>query len=150
MEEVHVVGAAILNGNTCLVAQRGEQMSVPLKWEFPGGKVKAGEAPADALRREISEEFGVAIEVYEFLGEGSSEIRGHAIRLEVFRAQILSGDLIPIEHHQIRWVNAEKLVRLDWAEADIPVVPVVQDLLTRQDPSPRTFSPLTPPDTSPR
>ena len=131
MGEVHVVGAAILNGDTCLVAQHCERMSLPLKWEFPGGKVKPGETATDALRREISEEFRAEIEVYDFLGEGSSEIRGHTIRLEVFRAQILSAGLIPIEHHQIRWVNAEQLGRLDWAEADIPVVPIVQDLLTR-------------------
>jgi len=109
-------------------------MSLPLKWEFPGGKVKPGETATDALRREISEEFGVEIEVYEFLGEGSSEIRGRSIRLEVFRAQILSGELIPHEHREIRWVNAEQLLRLDWAKADIPVLPAVRRLLAGQGP----------------
>ena len=131
MEEIHVVGAAILNRGTCLVAQRGKQMSLPLKWEFPGSKVEPGEAPADALQREILEEFGVQVEVHEPIGEGSSEIRGRTIRLEVFRAQILSGSLLPHEHHQIRWVDAEELMRLDWAEADIPVLPAVQDLLNK-------------------
>ena len=106
-------------------------MSLPLKWEFPGGKVEAGEASADALQREILEEFGVQIEVLESIGEGSSEIRGRTIRLEVFRARILRGNLLPHEHHQIRWVDAEELMRLDWAEADIPVLPAVRDLLNK-------------------
>ena len=134
MEEIHVVGAAILNGDTCLVAQRGKQMSLPLKWEFPGGKVKPGEAPTDALRREIAEEFGVEIEVFESLGDGSSVIGGRPIRLEVFRAEIVSGELAPLEHHQTRWVDAENLSLLNWAEADIPVLPAVEGLLNRQAP----------------
>jgi len=134
MEEIHVVGAAILNGGTCLVAQRGRQMSLPLKWEFPGGKVKIGEPPADALRREIAEEFGIEIQVHEFIGQGSSEIRGRTIRLDVYRAEILSGELSPLEHQEIRWVDAEDLMRLDWAEADIPVLPAVRRLLAGQGP----------------
>ena len=134
MEEIHVVGAAVLNGNTCLVAQRSKKMSLPLKWEFPGGKVKPGEDPREALRREIAEEFGVEIQVFEFLGEGSSVIGNRSIRLEVFRAQILNGELIPLEHCEIRWVDAEQLLRLDWAKADIPVLPAVRRLLAGQGP----------------
>jgi mutator protein MutT len=55
---LHVVGAAIARGETCLVARRGPSMSLAGKWEFPGGKVEVGESAPDALAREILEELG--------------------------------------------------------------------------------------------
>ena len=67
---VQVVGAAILDGARCLVARRCETMTLPLKWEFPCGKVVDGEDPAVALEREIAEELALEVEVLEYLGRG--------------------------------------------------------------------------------
>jgi 8-oxo-dGTP diphosphatase len=128
---IHVVGAAILRGHACLVAQRGPQMSLPLQWEFPGGKVRGGETAEAALVREIEEEFGVEIDVYEKVGEGRSEAGGREIWLEVFRAEITSGELVPAEHAAVRWVGVGEIDGLDWAEADVPVVGRVKALLVR-------------------
>ena len=119
---IHVVGAAILRGDTCLVAQRGKEMSLPLKWEFPGGKVKDHESPRVALEREIVEEFGVEARVYERIGQGVSEVDWRRIWLEVFRAEIVSDDLVLHEHEAIRWVSVAEIEDLDWAEADVPVM----------------------------
>lgn len=130
-KQIHVVGAAILRGHTCLVAQRGPGMSLPGKWEFPGGKVGDGETAEAALAREIEEEFGVDIDVYEKVGEGRSEVGGREIWLEVFRAEITSGELVPVEHAAVRWVGVEKIDELDWAEADVPVVGRVKELMRR-------------------
>lgn len=126
---LHVVGAAILHEGTCLVAQRGQAMSLPLQWEFPGGKVEDGEDAARALVREIHEEFGVDIEVGELVGEGTAEVDGRLIGLEVYRAEIVAGELTIHEHETIRWVGADEIERLDWAEADVPVIPAVRALL---------------------
>ena len=126
---IHVVGAAILRGKTCLVAQRGQEMSLPLKWEFPGGKVMDHESPREALEREIAEEFSVEARVYERIGQGISEVNWQRIWLEVFRAEIVSGDLVLQEHEAIRWVGADGIEDLDWAEADVPVIPAVKALL---------------------
>jgi 8-oxo-dGTP diphosphatase len=128
---IHVVGAAILNGQRCLVAQRGKEMSLPLKWEFPGGKVRGGEDSSAALRREISEEFGAEIEVHELVGQGTSVVRGREIWLEVYRAELVSKSLVAREHTAVRWVGSEQIRHLDWAEADLPVVPNVQELISR-------------------
>lgn len=79
MKPIEVVGAAIIAGDRCLVAQRSAQMSNPLKWEFPGGKVRVGEAPKAALRREIAEELGMSIAVGEHIGGGTARIGDKAI-----------------------------------------------------------------------
>jgi 8-oxo-dGTP diphosphatase len=119
-----VVCALILRADHVLCAQRSAQMALPLKWEFPGGKLEAGEAPEVALRREIIEELGVEIEVgrplavSEYTYEG-----GRTIRLQPFLAT-LKNDREPVaqEHAEIRWVRGEHLWELDWAAADVPIV----------------------------
>ena len=126
---LHVVGAAILRDHTCLVAQRGREMSLPLKWEFPGGKVEDGESPKAALERELDEEFGVRVEVHELVGEGTSTVGGRSIWLEVYRAEIISGSLTLHEHEAVRWVGVGEIDGLDWAEADVPVVASVKRLI---------------------
>jgi 8-oxo-dGTP diphosphatase len=73
-------------------------MSVPLKWEFPGGKVNPGEDPRDALHREIREELDVVVDVGERLGRGESEVEGRHIILDVYEAQLRSGEPKAKEH----------------------------------------------------
>ncbi len=129
---IEVVGAAILKGGRCLTARRGPGMSDPGKWEFPGGKVEPGEAPEEALAREISEELGLRIEVGEPLGVGlAKSAQGRVIRLQVFRARLLSGTPVLREHDQLRWVGAKSLHALDWSAADIPVLDALAESLDR-------------------
>ena len=128
---VHVVGAAILHRRTCLAVQRGEAMSAPLKWEFPGGKVEAGESPPQALRREILEELAIEIEVLELLGQGAVAEAERRIVLDVYRARITGGALELREHRACRWLAAAELDALDWAEADLPILPRVREILDR-------------------
>lgn len=126
-----VVGAAILNGDTCLVAQRGPGAAgEALKWEFPGGKVEPGETPRSALVREIREELGVEIEVGDRLGRGRAAGQELAIELEVYTARIVSGELRLAEHACCGWFRAEQIDGLDWAEADRPVLAALKRLLS--------------------
>jgi 8-oxo-dGTP diphosphatase len=129
MVTLHVVGAAIVEGCRCLVAQRGPAMSLPGKWEFPGGKIEPGESPTAALIREIAEELGLEITVERLLGSGSATAGARLIALQVFGASIVSGSLALREHSQIVWATADELADLDWAEADVPCVPHVQQWL---------------------
>ena len=117
-----MVGAAILQDDTCLVAQRGETMAEPLKWEFPGGKIEPGESHEDALVREIREELHVDIEVGDYLGRGESVSNERRIVLDVYTARILSGELHLAEHRRADWLAADEIHRLDWAEADLPIL----------------------------
>lgn len=120
MTEIHVVGAAIKNGDRILAAQRSARMSSPLKWEFAGGKVEERETHSQALQREIMEELGVGIKVGEFLASGEF-IKGELkIILHVYEAELLGGTPVPREHSRLEWIGIDRIRSLDWAEADIP------------------------------
>ncbi len=128
---VHVVGAAIVGQGACLAAQRGTAMSEPLKWEFPGGKVEPGEDPREALRREILEELDLEVEVGELLGSGRSVVDGRRIALDVYAAALVTGEVHLAEHRSWAWLTAAEVDRLDWAEADRPILPALKSLLGR-------------------
>ncbi|UOY03836.1 (deoxy)nucleoside triphosphate pyrophosphohydrolase [Blastococcus sp. PRF04-17] len=136
LDVVQVVGAAIVDGERVLVAQRS---GGPYDgcWEFPGGKVEPGESDLSALVREIGEELGVVIEPGEFLGEvlldgvvGGGEPGVSTLR--VWSARLGGGDRPSArEHAQLRWLAGVELDDLDWIPADRPLLPAVQALLHR-------------------
>jgi len=135
LDVVQVVGAAIVDGERVLVAQRS---GGPYDgcWEFPGGKVEPGESQLAAVVREIGEELGVAIVPQSFLGEvpldgvvGGGPTGSSTLRL--WGARIVSGRPVAHEHGEIRWVGADELEDLDWISADRPLLPAVRALLTR-------------------
>lgn len=132
IKRIHVVGAAIIRDSKCLVAQRSACATNPLKWEFAGGKVEPGEDPTEALRREIHEELGLEIQVGELLGRGEEAAGRHLIQLDVYLATATEGEPTPLEHAQVRWVDATTLMALNWAAADIPILPLVAAALRRQ------------------
>ncbi len=136
-----VVGAAILRGDVCLVAQRGPDAArCALQWEFPGGKVEAGEAPGAALEREIREELDVEVEIGPRLGHGNHDSGDVVIELDVFVARIVSGDVRLNEHHRYGWFRAGQIDALDWAAADRPILPALKRLLSSAAPeSAQTF-----------
>ncbi|MER2090642.1 (deoxy)nucleoside triphosphate pyrophosphohydrolase [Sporosarcina sp. JAI121] len=120
---VHVVGAIIENetGNI-LCALRGPEMTLPNYWEFPGGKIEKGETKEEALKREIQEELGCMIEVFDQVDDTTYEYEKVIVRLETFITKILSGTPIATEHAQIKWVPRKELLTLTWAPADIPAI----------------------------
>lgn len=111
-----------------LVTQRSAFMPLPLKWEFPGGKVESGETPEQALIREIKEELGVSIQITESLSPSVHTYGAKTIRLFPFICHITAGEITLHEHRDYRWRKLQDLLRLDWAEADIPVVKEILNL----------------------
>ncbi len=118
---VHVVGAALLEGERFLVALRSTTMADAGLWEFPGGKVEAGESPEDALVREIREELGCVIRPLGILGREYSQDK--KIVLDVYLARLASGTPVAREHEELRWVDMAEARGLDWASADLPLLP---------------------------
>jgi 8-oxo-dGTP diphosphatase len=121
---IPVVCAIIEQDGLVLCALRSEHMSLPGKWEFPGGKLEVNELPEEALIREIKEELNIEIRIVEAL-----PIAEHAyvpekiIHLIPFRCAIVGNEKpIATEHSELRWVKRDVLPLLDWAAADVPIV----------------------------
>ena len=97
-------------------------MSLPLKWEFPGGKIKDGESPAACLHRELNEELGVAVSGLEALSPATHRYPTFTVTLHPFCCALASGSLALHEPAAVLWLAPAELLTLDWAEADLPVI----------------------------
>jgi len=122
---VEVTCAIILDGDMVLVTQRSEEMPHPLKWEFPGGKLKIGEAPEGCIIREIREELGVEISVLQLLPSVKHAYIQNIVKLIPFVCVIERGEIMLSEHRSYRWIHRSLLEHLDLLEADVEVVALI-------------------------
>jgi 8-oxo-dGTP diphosphatase len=124
-----IVGAAIVENGRVLACARADPPEVAGRWEFPGGKVEAGETETEALVRECEEELGVRVVVGTRVGTDVPLAHGRAI-LRVFLARLLDGDRPQrLEHAELRWLTADELYSVDWLPADAPIVGALRDVL---------------------
>ncbi|KAA5545791.1 (deoxy)nucleoside triphosphate pyrophosphohydrolase [Adhaeribacter rhizoryzae] len=120
---IEVTCAIIEKDDKVLCAQRSELMKLPLKWEFPGGKLETGETLEDCLIREIKEELGVEISIKMKLPPNIYAYdNSKEICLYPFICTIQSGAIFLKEHKQVIWLKLNELEILNWAEADIPIL----------------------------
>lgn len=122
MNHLHVTCAIIEKGNLVLAAQRSAAMSMPLKWEFPGGKIDPGESKEECLKREIHEELGVLVNPIRELQAQTYDYPSFRITLYPFVCSIEKGSISINEHETVIWLQPDKLENLDWAQADLPIV----------------------------
>jgi len=92
------------------------------KWEFPGGKIEAGESAAACLERELAEELGIAVEVGAYVATNVHDYGKGPLALEAWRCRWVRGRLALVDHDAVAWVAPERLADFDLAEADIPLV----------------------------
>lgn len=120
---IKVTCAIIVNADGLVfAAQRSPTMSLPLKWEFPGGKIEPGETAEACLIREIKEELHVDIEIVASLPANTHQYPNITIQLIPFVCKIITGEIILKEHQDFKWLCKDELLALDWAEADVPIV----------------------------
>lgn len=118
-----VVAGLIWRDGKILVCQRTRHQPMPLKWEFPGGKIEEGEQPRDALRRELEEELGIQAVI------GDEMVRlqhrypgGNSVELRFFDVREYSGALENRIFREIVWEDPRKLPDYDFLEADLTLV----------------------------
>jgi 8-oxo-dGTP diphosphatase len=118
-----VVAALIVKDGKILVCQRTKHQTMPLKWEFPGGKIEDGEQPRDALRRELEEELGIDATI----GDEVSRIRheyksGNSVELRFFAVHDFRGELENRIFRNMQWAERKDLPSFDFLEADLKLV----------------------------
>ena len=120
---IEVACAIIVNDKEeVLVTQRSASMKLPLKWEFPGGKIEKGETAEECLIREIKEELGIEITIENSLPFITHQYDDFSIKLIPFICKIKSGEIKLTEHSAFLWLERSELLDLDWAEADVPIL----------------------------
>jgi 8-oxo-dGTP diphosphatase len=119
----HVVAALIMQDGKFLVCQRTRHQVMPLKWEFPGGKIEPGEQPRDALRRELEEELGIDARIGEEVARIHHAYRGGgAVNLRFYAVPHYRGEIENRIFRDVQWVEREELPAYDFLEADLELV----------------------------
>ena len=110
------------DGEKIMICQRPEHKSRPLRWEFPGGKVEAGETKEAALARECREELDIELAVGEIFAESTFVYPDISVHLTLLEARIVSGEPKLLEHRDIRWITPEEAHLFEFSPADVPFV----------------------------
>ncbi len=121
MKQIEVVAAIIRKGNKIFATQRGYG-DFKDWWEFPGGKMEAGETPEEALKREIREELSTDISVDEFLCTVEHDYPAFHLTMHCYLCSLLSEALHLNEHEAAKWLSNEELDSIKWLPADLKVI----------------------------
>jgi 8-oxo-dGTP diphosphatase len=120
-KQLLVVAALIEQEGRVLVTQRRADQAQPLAWEFPGGKVEAGESPSQALVREIEEELACVIEVGAVVDVVFFAYGAFDLIMPVYRATIRAGIPVVRQVAAVAWVTRAELASLAFTPADVPL-----------------------------
>lgn len=127
-KSIEVVAAVIIEQQRVFATQRGYGEWQGW-WEFPGGKLEAGENPEAALRREIQEELATYVEVGERLCTVTHDYPNFHLTMHCYLCRVMAGNLSLLEHKASRWLNLLELEEVQWLPADVEVVKLLKGML---------------------
>ena len=119
-----VVGGLIYQNKKILICQRKKEGDHPLKWEFPGGKLKDSENNKEALKRELKEELSIEVNEMIFFDEYLYEYKKLSKNLKLVFFQIFQfeGEILNKVHQQLKWIDISKLGDYDFLEGDLKII----------------------------
>ena len=130
MKTVRVVAAVIKaideNGEPIIFATQRGYGEFKGGWEFPGGKIEAGETPQEALKREIIEELDTEISVGELIETIEYDYPTFHLSMDCFWCEIVKGDLVLKEHEAAKWLKKEQLDDVEWLTADVTIIKTIK------------------------
>ena len=130
MKTVRVVAAVIKaideNGEPIIFATQRGYGEFKGGWEFPGGKIEAGETPQEALKREIMEELDTEISVGELIETIEYDYPTFHLSMDCFWCEIVKGDLVLKEHEAAKWLKKEQLDDVEWLPADVTIIKTIK------------------------
>jgi len=132
MKTIRVVAAVIKavdeNGEPIIFATQRGYGEFKGSWEFPGGKIEAGETPQEALKREIMEELDTEISVGEFIDTVEYDYPDFHLSMDCFWCKIIKGNLVLKEHEAARWLTKEQFGEVEWLPADQGLLKMVAQI----------------------
>lgn len=135
MKTVRVVAAVIKavnkQGNPVIYATQRGYGEFKDGWEFPGGKIEAGETPQEALKREIMEELDTEISVGQLIDTIEYDYPTFHLSMDCFWAEVVSGNLILKEHEAAKWLTREELDSVEWLPADVALIDKIAESLCK-------------------
>ncbi len=122
LKRIEVVAAIIHDAEGRIFATQRGYGEFKDGWEFPGGKMEAGETPEEALRREIWEELETRIEVERLVQTVEWDYPQFHLTMHCYLCRVVSGRLELKEHEAARWLEKDKLNEVDWLPADLQII----------------------------
>jgi 8-oxo-dGTP diphosphatase len=125
---IRVVAAMIEKDGKYLITQRRPTATLPLLWEFPGGRVEEGESDEEALARELNEEMEIDVDVGDRVIHVQHSYPHYDIDFRVYRCKLLRGEIDHRKVHDHRWVSPQEMDQYEFPAADEKTVAQLLDL----------------------
>ncbi len=132
MKNVKVVAAIIIKDGQILATQRGAG-AFQGKWEFPGGKMEAGESQEQALKREIMEELKASIAIKRWFYKREYDYPDFHLSMDCYLCTLESETILPVEHSDAKWLDPSQLKTLDWLPADVEIVQWLEEAFEKKE-----------------
>jgi len=123
----HSIAGLARKGELFLIAKRKPGGALGNKWEFPGGKVEPGETHGEAIIREWDEEFRVAVDPGDFICSGQFTHKGKDFLLSAYEIKLISEEFQMLEHTEIRWEAMSTIEKMDVADSDRALFPLIKE-----------------------
>ena len=119
---LQVTAAILWENGRVMIARRKPGIKHAGFWEFPGGKVEAGESPESCLVRELEEEFSITVSIEGFFAESIHTYPDRTVQLLAFIVRWVKGAMVLADHDMLKWVAPSRLDHYDMLPADRPLV----------------------------